>query len=105
MRQRHAAGLSARERRISIMRRTLLATIATGALLAAGLHGAHAFGHGGPGFCGRRPGMAMAEGPRLPPLPLLLSLMTPHQRAHRGGLKNAQQPAMRTLCDQPPPAH
>ena len=41
------------------MRPTLLA-IAMAAVLAPGLRGAHAFGHGGPGGCmGRRAGMGM----------------------------------------------
>src|SRR2546428_14079286 len=101
MRQRHAGrgsrALSKRDRRASVMRRTLLATIATGALLAAGLHGAHAFGHGGPGFCGRRPGMAMAEGPGMLPLPLLLSVMTPDQRPQLRDVMKAEKPATRTL--------
>ena len=87
------------------MRRTLLATIATGALLAAGLHGAHAFGHGGPGFCGRRPGMAMAEGPGMLPLPLLLSVMTPEQRAQLGDVMKAEKPAMRSLFEKMRTAH
>src|SRR3989442_7636615 len=105
MRPRHAAGLSARERRTSIMRRTLLATIATGALLMAGLHGAHAFGHGGPGSCGRRSGMAMGEGPGMLPLPLLLSVMTPDQRARLGDVMKAEKPAMRSLFEKLRTAH
>jgi len=87
------------------MRRTLLATMATGALLAAGLHGAHAFGHGGPGSCGRRPGMAMAEGPGMLPLPLLLSVMTPDQRAQLGDVMKAEKPAMQSLLDKMRTAH
>src|SRR5207237_6631436 len=84
MRQRHTAGLSAGERRTSIMRRTLLAMIAAGALLAAGLRGAHAFGHGGPGSCGRRRGVGVAEGPGIVPVPLLLSVVTLEERAQLG---------------------
>src|SRR5947199_8271318 len=95
MRQRHTAGLSAGERRTSIMGRTLLATIAAGVLLAAGLRGAHAFGHGGPGSCGRRHGMGMAEGPGMLPLPLLPSVMTPEQPAQPGGVRKAEKPALR----------
>src|SRR5438094_8509001 len=105
MRQRHTAGLSAGERRTSIMGRTLLATIAAGVLLAAGLRGAHAFGHGGPGSCGRRHGMGMAEGPGMLPLPLLLSVMTPEQRAQLGDVMKAEKPAMRSLFEKMRTAH
>src|SRR5207244_10557901 len=105
MRQRHTAGLSAGERRTSIMRRTLLAMIAAGALLAAGLRGAHAFGHGGPGSCGRRHGVGMAEGPGMLPLPLLLSVMTPEPPAPLGDVLKAEKPAMRSLFDKMRTAH
>jgi len=87
------------------MGRTLLATIAAGVLLAAGLRGAHAFGHGGPGSCGRRHGMGMAEGPGMLPLPLLLSVMTPEQRAQLGDVMKAEKPAMRSLFDKMRTAH
>jgi len=87
------------------MRRTLLATMATGAVLAVGIHGAHAFGHGGPGFCGRRHGMGMAEGPGMLPLPLLLSVMRPDQRAQLADVMKADKPAMRSLVDRMRTAH
>jgi len=87
------------------MRRTLLTTIAAGALVAAGLHGAHAFGHGGHGFCGRPHGMGMAEGPGMLPLPLLLSVMTPDQRAQLGDIMKAEKPAMRSLFEKMRTAH
>src|SRR5437667_10516457 len=81
------------------MRPTLLA-IAMAAVLASGLRGAHAFGHGGPGGCmGRRAGMGMGmgDGAGMLPLPLLLSVMTPDQRAQVGELMKAEKPAMRSL--------
>ena len=87
------------------MRRTLLAMIAAGALLAAGLHGAHAFGHGGPGSCGGRHGMGMAEGPGMLPLPLLLSVMRPDQRAQLADVMKADKPAMRSLFEKMRTAH
>ena len=81
------------------MRPTLLA-IAMAAVLAPGLRGAHAFGHGGPGGCmGRRAGMGMGDGAGMLPLPLLLSVMTPDQRAQ------AEKPAMRSLVDKMRTAH
>jgi len=89
-----------------MMRRTLLTTIATGVLLAAGLHEAHAFGHGGTGGCGRRHMMmGMGGGPGMMPLPMLLSVMTPEQRAQLGDIMKAEKPAMRTLFDKLRTAH
>ena len=87
------------------MRQIRLLAIATGAILAAGLPVAHAFGHGGPGCFGHRPGMGMGEGPGMLPLPLLLSVMTPDQRAQVAELMKAQKPAMRNLVDQMRTAH
>jgi len=87
------------------MRRTVLTTIAAGALVSATLHGAHAFGHGGPGSCGRPHGMGMAEGPGMLPLPLLLSVMTPDQRAQLGDIMKTEKPAMRSLFDKMRAAH
>ena len=89
------------------MRPTLLA-IAMAAVLAPGLRGAHAFGHGGPGGCmGRRAGMGMGmgDGAGMLPLPLLLSVMTPDQRAQVGELMKAEKPAMRSLVDKMRTAH
>ena len=88
------------------MRRTLLTTIATGILLAAGLQGAHAFGHGGPGSCGRpHMMMGMGGGPGMMPLPMLLSVMTPEQRAQLGDIMKVEKPAMRTLFEKLRTAH
>jgi Spy/CpxP family protein refolding chaperone len=88
-----------------MMRHTLM-TLAASMLLAAACRQALAFGAGFRHFGGGPPPMmAAAEGPGMLPLPVLLSVMTPDQRAQLRDAMKAEKPAMRDLMDQLRTAH
>ena len=86
------------------MRHTLT-TIAAGVLLAGASRDALAFGGGFRHFGGPPPMMAAAEGPGMLPLPVLLSVMTPDQRAQLRDAMKAEKPAIRDLMEQLRTAH